>query len=164
MQATRPICPWCGRLDFARKVSAIHAAGTRRTSGYYDDFLSQTDLAARLAPPERPRLKGGRPLKFWLAAGPISLVASFAFVMPGLPYSTTLLWLALVTLAVCVMVDEVARRGRRTQQLHAWEVDVLIWRQAFYCGRCDLTFVPAPSVSAAPVARPATGETIRLSS
>jgi ribosomal protein S27AE len=164
MQTTKPICPQCGQLDQAQKLNAIYAAGSRYRLGYDDDLISRTGLATRYAPPARPLSRTGRSLRFWLVAGPISLVAAVAFVTPGWRFSTIVFGAALVALAVCVALDELARRRRCQQQLHGWEVDMLIWQQTFYCGRCDVTFVPTPTVGALPTAGPATGKTIRLSS
>ena len=161
--ARPPYCPSCGQLDQARALSAIYDAGTRWIEGTTATRWSQTRLAARVAPPPRPQRHGAGCGCGWLVVLGLALVASRTLV--PLPLSLTPdteLLLVLVTLLAFGMsrVAGWLRRRRAFQrELQAWEVDLITWRHTYYCGRCDVTFLPVPSTAAA-----FTGQTVRLRS
>ncbi len=164
MKASRaPYCPYCGHLDQTRSVSAIYDAGTRRIEGATETRWSQTHLAARLAPPPRPQRRQAGCGCAWLVA--LALVVLALRTLGPLSLSLTpdtellLVLVALVAFGMSRVAGRLRRRRAFQRELQAWEVDLIAWQQTYYCGRCDVTFLPEPSPAAA-----FTGQTVRLPS
>ncbi len=147
-----PYCPYCGQIDQTRKVSGLYAAG-----------------AKRFAPPVRPT-RGGclsgcfefALLLLVLLTGSCGLLGLLVWHLVGNDS------LPLVTLAVSVpllallAVGSIALAWRTWEgyrlrgRLAQWEVQMIAWKQRFYCARCDATFTPVPTT-----AGPYTGQTVR---
>jgi hypothetical protein len=158
-----PYCRYCGHLDQTRSVRAIYDAGTRHIEGATGTRWSQTRLAARLAPPPRPQRRGAGCGCGWLVVLALALLALRTLV--PLPVSLTpdtellLVLVALVAFGMSRVAGWLRQRWAFQRELQAWEVDLITWRQTYYCGRCDVTFIPVPSTAAA-----FTGQTVRLRS
>ena len=161
--ARAPYCPYCGQLDQTRALSAIYDAGTPWIAGATGTRRSQTRLAARLAPPPRPQRRGAGCGCGWLVVLALALLALRTLV--PLPLSITpdtellLVLVALVAFGMSRVAHWLRRRRAFQRELQAWEVDLITWRHTYYCGRCDVTFIPVPSTAAA-----FTGQTVRLRS
>ena len=161
-----PACPHCGQLDQVRTLAAIYAAGTRWTEGPAGSSITQTHLAARLAPPPRPAtpscltsclrliacgltiLSGGLLLLNLVVGRPLAVLLPLIIVCGAVVgTSWSLVWLA--------------RRWalrRAAPQLARWEAARRAWEGRYYCARCDDTFTPGQFVGT--VAH--TGATVRL--
>jgi hypothetical protein len=164
-------CPWCRGMDKVRRVSTIVRHGTilgktstdanRAIQNVIDpDFVlpddeaslkklerfSQTSLAQRLSPSAPPKKSSIRKwlLGFACAAVFVFALAVIAAAMDGSGTLITVLFvLAIMFGAVAFIIGQKipAVDEADQQRMEEWETEVGQWRNSYYCGRCDRTFV-----------------------
>ncbi len=129
-------CPHCHDLG-TQKVSLLYESSTRRgTNGHGVGNVSQSDLAARLAPP-RPRKRVWPILKvlfIWMAGSFTGVCVGTLLNSPGLR--------ALIPLASLIgaIVWQV-QAGRRYKA--TFEPELLKWHSQFICKSCGEIFTPS---------------------
>jgi hypothetical protein len=145
-------CPLCKSNDQVAKVSGLVAAGTQGTS--------QTDLAAKLAPPlyptSHPRGRGCIPLKLFAV---VLVIAGFfcrgldifdpnyvptSYLEPDPTPFFIILVLGLLILfgpLIYRMVKGLATAGKRAQQQDHWQKLMQAYNDLWYCYRDDIVFI-----------------------
>jgi len=164
-------CPWCRGMDKVRRVSTIVRHGTilGKTSTNADKAIqnvidpefvlpddeaslkklepfSQTSLAQRLSPSAPPKKSS---IRKWMqgfvgAAVVIFALAIAAAAMDGAATPITVLFvLAILFGAVAFIINTKipAVDEADQQKMEEWETEIGQWRNSYYCGRCDRTFV-----------------------
>jgi hypothetical protein len=149
-------CPNCKRNDMIARVSSIARSGRGRLlleDGSAAEF--ESELAAMLGEPERPR-----PLPLF----GVVQACVFSLILLGIDLAIVALlrwqdivsipsaslsfasWGGIVWFGVLVPLVAAGRylgsRDRAAKDLEPWQESMLRWRDAYYCSRDDVVFLP----------------------
>ncbi len=155
-------CPACGRNDMLSRVSSIARSGRGRLlleDGSAAEF--ESELAALLAEPEKPR---ALPITGVVQACVLSLVVLGVdlgmvallrwqdfLAVPDASLSLAT-WGGLAWFGLFVPLVALGRylgsRDRATKGLEPWQESLMRWRDAYYCSRDDVVFMPGSTAVA----------------
>lgn len=142
--SSAPICPQCGQLDKVSKVSAVYREGraTVEAAGVGTASVA-TALATRLAPPPAaaaPGTKGGFVLAIVLLV--IAAVEFIAGVANYEGFGVVFIVGAVVALIFAAALFWLESSGKAQASRQRRADARARWERAYYCERCDGTFVP----------------------
>lgn len=170
------VCPICAKDDKIQKVNSIYSAGTSAKSEVQVSHrvrgervtevaaLSQTGLASRISPPERPELPfyasptllggiGSLMTAIYFCGPWIVLVNQPRSLYSGPQSSPSGLGLALMFGIPLILIWFVLNRIGRKQiapKLKVWELLRDKWLTLYYCSRDDVVFDPTSNQYASP--------------
>jgi len=164
------VCPKCEKDDKIQKVSAIYAAGVTKTNyqqpvsvqtengtiyGNLDKVaVNYTELAKRLAPPEKPEV--GYNLNS-LGCGFLVMIAVFSFIalmITGDGNNPLILVFGLgIPLVISFLLYKFIFKPsdlRYEEKMKQWNIDQRNWSELYFCSRDDCVFNPSEGIAVAP--------------